>query len=45
LIHALTNARVLLDDGFADDRAVLVDGGRIVDVVARSDPRINGAKR
>ncbi|HSW82140.1 MAG TPA: amidohydrolase family protein, partial [Usitatibacter sp.] len=42
---ALTNARVLLDDGFADDRAVLVDGGRIVDVVARSDPRINRAKR
>jgi len=42
---ALTNARVLLDDGFADDRAVLVDGGRIVDVVARSDARINGAKR
>jgi len=45
LILALTNARVLLDDGFADDRAVLVDGGRIVDVVARSDPRINAAKR
>jgi len=42
---ALTNARVLLDDGFADDRAVLVDGGRIVDVVARSDARINGATR
>ena len=42
---ALTNARILLDDGFADDRAVLVDAGRIVDVVARSDRRINGAKR
>jgi len=42
---ALTNARALLDDGFADDRAVLVDGGRIVDVVARSDARINAAKR
>ena len=42
---ALTNARILLDDGFADDRAVLVDGGRIVDVVARSDARINGARR
>ena len=40
---ALTNARVLLDDGFADDRAVLVEAGRIVDVVPRS--RVNGAKR
>jgi N-acetylglucosamine-6-phosphate deacetylase len=40
---ALTNARVLTDDGFADDRAVLVDGGRIVDVVPRA--KVNGAKR
>src|SRR6185369_11279441 len=45
LMLALTNARVLLDEGFADDRAVLVEAGRIVDVVARSDPRINAAKR
>jgi len=40
---ALTNARVLLDEGFADDRAVLVEAGRIVDVVPRS--QVGGAKR
>jgi N-acetylglucosamine-6-phosphate deacetylase len=40
---ALTNARVLLDEGFADDRAVLVEAGRIVDVVPRS--QVSGAKR
>ena len=41
---ALTNARVLLDDGFADDRAVLVDDGRIAAVLSRSDPRVGRAK-
>jgi N-acetylglucosamine-6-phosphate deacetylase len=33
----LHNARVLLDEGFVDDRAVVVDAGRIVEVV-RGDP-------
>ncbi|HZF25140.1 MAG TPA: N-acetylglucosamine-6-phosphate deacetylase [Steroidobacteraceae bacterium] len=37
---ALVNARVLLDDGFHDDRAVLLDGERITAVVSKSDPRI-----
>jgi N-acetylglucosamine-6-phosphate deacetylase len=41
---ALTNARVLLDDGFADDRAVLLEGGRIAAIVPPSDPRIAGAR-
>lgn len=37
---ALANARVLLDDGFHDDAAVLVEGGRIAAVVAADDPRV-----
>jgi len=34
---ALTNARVLTDDGFAAGAAVLVEGGRILDLVAASE--------
>lgn len=40
---ALVNARVLLDDGFRDDAAVLVEGGRIAAVVAADDPRVAAA--
>jgi N-acetylglucosamine-6-phosphate deacetylase len=39
---ALVNARVLLDDGVADDRAVVIDGARIAAVVARDDPSLRG---
>jgi len=42
---ALTNARVLTEEGFADDRVVLVDKGRIEAVVARGDARANDAAR
>jgi len=42
---ALANARVLLDDGFVEGRIVLVDGARIVGVVAADDPRAKGAAR
>ncbi len=42
---ALTNARVLLDDGFADDRAVLIEGSRIEAVAPRTDPRVAKAER
>jgi N-acetylglucosamine-6-phosphate deacetylase len=42
---ALVNARVLADGGILDDRAVLVDGERIVGVVAANDPRCQGAAR
>lgn len=41
---ALANGRILSDDGFVDDRTVLVEGGRIVDIVAREDPRLRGAR-
>ena len=34
---ALVNGRVLIDYGFVEDQAVLLDGGRIVDVVAEDD--------
>src|SRR6185437_5689209 len=36
---ALVNGRVLGDEGLLEGRCVLLAGGRIVDVVAESDPR------
>ena len=36
-MQALVNARVLLDDGFVESRAVLIDGDRIVAVVEAAD--------
>jgi N-acetylglucosamine-6-phosphate deacetylase len=41
--HALLNARVLLDYGFVDDRAVLIEGERIAAVVAADDPTVRDA--
>lgn len=41
---ALTDARVLLDDGLHDDVAVLLDQGRITAVVARDDARVAAAR-
>ncbi len=37
--YALVNGRVLTETGFAQNRAVLVDDGRIVAVLAGDDPR------
>jgi N-acetylglucosamine-6-phosphate deacetylase len=45
MTQALLNARVLLDGGFADDRAVLVEAGRIKGIVAINDPRVADADR
>ena len=42
---ALVNGRVLGDTGFLDDRAVLLEGNRIVDVVADDDVRSRTAVR
>jgi N-acetylglucosamine-6-phosphate deacetylase len=42
---ALVNGRVLGDSGILDDRAVLLDGGRILDVVASDDARCRRAVR
>ena len=44
-LRALTNARVLTDEGFVGDRVVLVDAGRIVAVVDVNDPRVASAER
>jgi N-acetylglucosamine-6-phosphate deacetylase len=44
-MEALLNGRVLLDEGFVDDRAVLLAGGRIVDIVAPDHPRVRDAVR
>ncbi|MGH8041439.1 MAG: N-acetylglucosamine-6-phosphate deacetylase [Rudaea sp.] len=40
MLTALANARTLADTGFVDDAVVLIDGSRIVAVVAPSDPRV-----
>ena len=42
---ALVNGRVLGDDGILEGRAVLLEGGRIVDVVSVDDPRCRRAAR
>jgi N-acetylglucosamine-6-phosphate deacetylase len=41
---ALVNGRVLGDDGLIDGRCVLIEGERILDVVAESDPRCRTAQ-
>lgn len=41
---ALVNGRVLLDEGFVSDIAVLVENGRIAGVVAESDGRARAAR-
>jgi N-acetylglucosamine-6-phosphate deacetylase len=43
--HALVNGRVLLDDGFAERKAVLVEGERIAAVLDAADPRVRSAAR
>ena len=45
MVVALVNARVLGDDGLMDGRCVLLEGERILDVVAESDPRCQSAER
>lgn len=42
---ALVNGRVLLDDGFHDDVAVLIEDGRIVDLPNAGDVRVRDAAR
>jgi len=42
--HALVNGRVLLDDGLAERKAVLVDGERVVAVVDAGDARVRSAR-
>lgn len=44
-MEALANARVLTDDGFVEDRVVLVDGERIAALASRDDPRVAAARR
>src|SRR6185437_15334987 len=43
-IEALANARVLLDEGFVEGRAVLVEGERIAGIVDASDARVRRAR-
>lgn len=45
MVVALVNGRVLGDDGLMQGRCVLLDQGRIVDIVAESDARCRSAQR
>ena len=45
MIRALVNGRVLLDDGFGDDVAVLLEGATISAVVPAGDARVRDAER
>ena len=42
---ALVNGRVLGDDGLIEGRCVLLEAGRIVDIMEESDPRCQDAQR
>ena len=44
MLQALVNARVLLDEGFVDGHAVLIEGAKITAVVAQDDPRVKTAR-
>jgi len=45
MARALVNGRILEERGFTQGRAVLVDAGRIVDVVDAADARVKSAER
>ena len=45
MMQALANGRVLLDDGFATDRVVLLEGERVAAVVPHGDARVAAARR
>jgi N-acetylglucosamine-6-phosphate deacetylase len=45
MLSALVNARVMLDEGLVEGRCVLLEQGRILDVVNESDPRIGRARQ
>jgi N-acetylglucosamine-6-phosphate deacetylase len=44
-MEALVNGRVLVDEGFVEGHAVLLEGAHIVGVVREGDPRIRQASR
>jgi N-acetylglucosamine-6-phosphate deacetylase len=44
MVSALINARVLSERGFETGRAVLIEDGRIANVVADSDAQVRGAR-
>jgi N-acetylglucosamine-6-phosphate deacetylase len=45
MVEALINGRVLCDEGLVTDRVVLIEAGRVLDVVPPCDPRCASAKR
>jgi len=42
---ALINGRVLSGERFLENRSVLIEGGRILEIVAEDDPRLNGLEK
>ena len=45
MLTALVNGRVLVDDQFVDEVAVLIGGAQIVDVVPHADARVRAARQ
>ena len=45
MLTSFSNGRILTDSGFVEDRAVLVENGRILSVTASSDPALAAADR
>jgi N-acetylglucosamine-6-phosphate deacetylase len=43
--EALGNGRVLLDEGFVEGRVVILEKGRIVDIVRDGDRKLDGAEK
>jgi len=45
MLTSFSNGRILTESGFIEDRALLVEAGRIVDLADRADPRVASAER
>ena len=45
MLTSFSNGRILTESGFIEDRALLVEGGRIVDLADRADSRVASAER
>ncbi len=45
MLQALTNAKIAARDGMLDRHAVLIEDGRIADIVRDDDPRLAAARR
>lgn len=44
MLTSFSNGRILTESGFVEDRALLVEGGRILELVEAGDPRVSSAE-